>query len=163
MNRADAFALDMCKELNRLCKDRDNGMKWLCRGPLKRGHECVDVTGYRRNKARVLIEVELRRTAPLSNIVKIWKWIDEGNGLPKKLIVVQAFSKFYRRKLDTRRHNAGFIGSKMAKLTGARYIPLDFGFRPGKGAKRGGGARQKQARELAKKVLARIADFIETW
>jgi hypothetical protein len=151
-NRADAFAHDMCKELSGLSEAKRARIEWQCRGPLRTGHECVDLTGYVSGKPRFLIEVELRRYAPVGNIVKIWKWVDRGL-LKGKLTVIQAFSKGYDRKLDNRRENAKFIGERMEKLTGVKYIAYDFRYRPRKKGKRGGGARQKQARRLASQII----------
>jgi hypothetical protein len=129
---------------------------WECGGPFKRGHERVDVTGYNRRsrKPRVLLEVELRRQTPLANIVKVWKWIKNGE-LSRNVVVVQAFSKRYSGT-DARKVNAELIGKLMQKAVGCRYIFAPLEYSPGKGTKRGGGALRKRAKELAAQILDKL-------
>jgi hypothetical protein len=158
---ADMFATVLCKELNRLGEEAETSITWKCGGPINSGHECVDVTGRHGERPKVLVEIELRRQTPLANIVKIWKWIDGGKLRKENITVIQAFSRYYQgRKHDPRMDNAKFIGKQMRKITGAKYIPMEPPFRPGKGAKKGGGARQKQAKKLASQILEELGSRI---
>jgi hypothetical protein len=93
-NRALAFARDMIADLK-----KGRGLDWQI-GTAEGGtRECVDVVGSKNGNRRVLIEVELRRKAPLANVVKVWKQITLKQ-LPEKLVMFQAFSGFYPKKGD---------------------------------------------------------------
>ena len=103
----------------------------------------------------LLIEVELRRGDPSSNVLKTWIW-----KLHKKLkndfILFQAFSRYYNRKNYTLIKRARFLGKRMEKDkegAKAKYVPIKFNYRPGKSAKAGGGARRHRARYLAGRIL----------
>jgi hypothetical protein len=65
--------------------------------PLGKGHESVDIVGSspRRGRRLVLVEVELRKDAPLTNVVKVWRWIEEER-FAARFVLVQAFSKYYK-------------------------------------------------------------------
>ena len=155
MTRADAFSEDMRRELGRRC-----GLEWECGKPEKGQRECVDVLGKKDGKARVLIEIELRRGAPFQNIVKVWQRIEAGT-LGKNIVLVQAFSKFYGEN-STRRRMASFIGQKMVKeFPRVKYISLPIAYSPekrpvGNPVIRGGGRRKKHAIKLARTIVTKL-------
>ncbi len=83
----------------------------------------------RRAKGKlVYIEVELRRDEPLTNIVKLWRAIEEKKH-SKRVILVHAFSGHFPSK-NTHRKNALFIGKHMQRSCNVKYLPLYFGYRP---------------------------------
>lgn len=148
MVRTDEFAKDMCKELNMLLPEMDWQHSW----PRHRGYEHVDVAGLpkRTTGKCILVEIELRRKNPVSNVVKIWRW-HEAHRFRSKPILFQAFSGFYGAH-DTHRKNAEFIGNKMENLCGISYYALDFKYKPREYGKVGAGARRKHAIRLAKRI-----------
>jgi len=150
MSLADKFASILCKELN--LTDRES---WHCNGRIGNGREAVDVCGEMNGK-RVYIEIELRRDEPLTNVVKLWRAIEEDHH-PKRVILVHAFSGHYPSS-NTHRLNAQFIGKRMEKYCGARYFPLSFKFRPKKSASVLGDYRRRAAKSLA----ADIRNALET-
>ena len=96
MSRTSNFARQLVRSLGA----KDTNYEWSIGHPPCDNRECVDVMGKGRTR-EVLVEVELRRGAPVANLVKIWKWLDEEGKGPyagKKLIVVQAFTSFYDGK-----------------------------------------------------------------
>ena len=164
--RTDAFAADMVAALGTKC-----GLEWHCGKPTKGNRECVDVIGSRNKKDWVLIEVELRRGTPLGNVVKVWSQIsretENGNGrLGKKVILFQAFSRFYQKKgkgkKGTKRSNAEFVGHEMASACRrVSYIPLSMDYfparkRPGRSVTRGGRRRKYHATKLARRIVSRL-------
>jgi hypothetical protein len=148
MTRTDEFAKNMCKEL----KSRRPKLEWKCSWSPGAGHEHVDLVG--EGKRLIFIEVELRRHAPVVNVIKIWKWMD-AHTLAMRPVLVQAFSGFYP-KGDSRRASAEFIGSKMAKEHGVTYIPLSFSYKPRKYGKVGAGRRRIHARKLANTISRKL-------
>jgi hypothetical protein len=114
----------------------------------------------------VLVEVELRRGAPVANIVKIWKWLDKDLIRPyvdRKLIVVQAFSSFYDGQRSFLSENSKFLGRQLERRFNDRvkYIPVDFDYNPYKkralvSVTQGGGAMLKAASRLADQIVARL-------
>jgi hypothetical protein len=152
-NRADAFAHDMCRVLN-----GHLGMEWRPERHTNDTHECVDVVGKKGKDVRVLIEVELRRIAPLGNVVKVWRRISQ-KVYPRNIVMFQAFSAFYP-KHGTQRRNAEFVGREMGKAhkPAVAYIPLSMKYRPakrqsGKPVMLGAGRRRDHAHNLARRVL----------
>jgi hypothetical protein len=148
MIRTDEFAKDTERELSRLHPHLDWKHSWC---PLP-GYEHVDLAGFpNRGKGRtIVIEIELRRSVPVSNVVKIWKWM-EGRHFNVKPVVIQAFSAYYIGH-KTHRHAAEFIGKKMARVCKLRYFAMDFEYKPGKGGKIGAGRRRHHAVLLAKRI-----------
>ncbi len=63
----------------------------------------------------LLIEVELRRGDPSSNVLKIWMW-KLHKKLNKEFILFQAFSRYYNRKNHTLIMRAAFLGKRMEKI-----------------------------------------------
>jgi hypothetical protein len=155
MNRADEFARDLKRELDRL-----TGEQWECGAAVGSGREAVDVCG-KLGGVAVYIEVELRRDEPVTNVVKIWR---AAATVPKGSILLRAFSSHYgpnpkNGRPNTHRANAVFIGGQMQKLTGIGYAPFGFHYKPAKGGKIGGDYRRRAARKLARKVLGKLKDF----
>jgi hypothetical protein len=150
MTRTDEFAKDMCKEL----KSRWPELEWECAWSPGAGYEHVDLVGHLKRRKLILIEVELRRYAPVVNVIKIWKWMD-ANSLATKPIVVQAFSGFYP-KGDSRRASAEFIGSKMGKAHGVTYVSISFSYKPRKYGRVGAGRRRIHARRLARTISRKL-------
>jgi len=150
MNRTDAFANDFCKKLN---DSRSAQYTWVAGGrPIGRGHESVDIVGWpkRRGARLVLVEVELRKDAPLTNVVKIWRWVADKE-FRRRFVLIQAFSRYYKEG-DTKRKNAEFIGRCLEKATGNTYVSVSFGYNPYRHGKQGAGRRQRHARLLASKI-----------
>ena len=150
-----AFANDMLEVLG-----RKQGLYWKI-GTAEGGtNECVDIIGWKGETQRVLIEVELRRIAPLANVVKVWKQLSQDRPR-KRLIMFQVFSAFYPKK-GTQRGNAQFVGQEMEEACAVKYISLPMKYRP---AKRradqpvmlGAGRRRYHARNLARRVIARLS------
>jgi hypothetical protein len=103
----------------------------------------------------LLIEVELRRGDPASNVLKIWLWKCKKK-FRSNFILFQAFSRYYDRKNHTLINRAMFLGERMEKDAEgikAKYIPIKIHYLPGKSAKSGGGARRHRARYLAGRIL----------
>ncbi len=160
MNRTDAFANDFCRRMNEV---RSTGYDWRAgEKPLGRGHESVDIVGRPKRKTRgsrlILIEVELRKDAPLTNVVKVWRWTEKDN-FSDGFILIQAFSRYYK-KGDTKRSNAEFVGNCMMKATGNPYLPLSFAYNPYRHGKQGAGKRRKHARHLADTLRRRLKTLI---
>ena len=150
MTRTDEFAKDMCKML----KSSWPELEWKCAWSPGAGYEHVDLVGRLKRRKLIFIEVELRRYAPVVNVIKMWKWMD-AHTLEMKPIVVQAFSGFYS-KGDSRRTSAEFIGFKMAKEHRVTYISLGFSYKPRKYGKVGAGRRRIHARQLATTISRKL-------
>lgn len=94
MSRTDAFARDFCRRM----RENPGNYNWECAGkPLGRSHENIDFWGKpkRAGKPNIFVEVELRRDAPLRNVVRIWRWIIE-HDFRAPFVFVQAFSRYYK-------------------------------------------------------------------
>lgn len=149
MTRSKEFVRDLQRRLTESSANRrydwKDGREWK---PEKGERQAVDLFGQPLKGGPVLlIEVELRRGDPSSNVLKIWIW---------KLHKVQAFSRYYNRKNYTLIKRARFLGKRMEKDkegAKAKYVPIKFNYRPGKSAKAGGGARRHRARYLAGRIL----------
>jgi hypothetical protein len=102
----------------------------------------------------VLVEVELRRDAPALNVIKVWNWIEQRR-FKKKIILIQAFSARYSDK-DSLRKNSIFIGKRMESAKVAKYIPMDFKYRPRKYGKIGAGCRHDHAVLLARRIVRHL-------
>jgi hypothetical protein len=155
---ADQFAHVMCKELQKQ-KDFKNSLTWELGGPKgwNIGHQSADVSGYtlKSKNPIVLIEIERRRDAPVSNVVKVWSWIIEQQKkekLQKRPILIQAFSGRYS-ETNTQRKLAELIGKQMEKARVAIYIPIPFDYKPKKNAKNCEGACQGHAKRLAGQIV----------
>jgi hypothetical protein len=152
MIKTDEFSKDLCRTLTEL----QPAIAWSC-GWSHEGRERVDLVGVpkRKNGRYILIEVELRRLSPVSNIVKIWRWIRKRQFHSRPLIF-QAFSGFYS-KHDSHRLNAEFIGRRMEQAGLVRYRSVSLPYKPRKGGKVGAGRRRYHAVNLAKRVSKTLA------
>jgi hypothetical protein len=158
MNRTDAFANDFCRRM----QETENGdYEWKAGGhPLGKGHECVDIVGRspRKGHKLVLVEVELRKDAPLTNVVKVWRWVSEEK-FETPFVLIQAFSRYYK-KGDTKRSNAEFVGKRMRLATNNSYLSLSFKYNPYRHGKQGAGRRCHHARLLANQVRRRLKKLL---
>jgi hypothetical protein len=150
MTRTDEFAKDMRNEFRLKWPQ----LEWKCSWSPGTGHEHVDLVGSLKGKKLILIEAELRRSAPVINVIKIWRWLD-ASGLDMKPIVIQAFSGFYP-KGDSRRTAAEFIGFKMEKAHRVHYVPIEFSYKPRIYGKIGAGQRRIHAQQLATTILEKL-------
>ena len=108
MIRTDAFASDLCKVL------RHAGLTFEAEHRQKNVDGCVDVKGVDiKGHTRVLIEIELRRYAPVGNVIKVWRRLINRN-CPNDVVLIQVFSGFYATKSRAKAH-AVFIGQKCQK------------------------------------------------
>jgi len=152
MNRTTAFANDFCRRIKEI------GLKnyaWECGGkPLGRGHESIDILGTCEGRRSIFIEVELRKDAPLTNVVKVWRWV-VNDGFKQEFVFVQAFSKYYK-KGDTKRFNSEFVGEQMEKATGNPYLSLSFDYNPYRHGLQGAGRRRHHAFKLAEKIRRKL-------
>ena len=157
MTRSKEFVRDLQSRLTESPANRrydwKHGREWK---PAKGERQSVDLGGTPVGSGPVLlVEVELRRGDPSSNVLKIWRWKSEKK-LSKDFVLFQAFSRYYKRKNETLVKRAKFLGVRMQNdPEGARaeYVPIRFAYRPGKDAKAGGGARRHRARYLAGRIL----------
>ena len=161
-NITDQFAYFMCEELKNSLKEK---LKWELRGPKSWnvGSQSSDITGYalKTNEPLVLIEIERRRDAPVSNVAKVWSWItdleqEKKEKLQTRPILIQAFSAHYSEDSSRRKH-AKLIGTQMKKAKVAEYICLCFPYDPREKAKRCAGACQRQAKDLAGQVVESLS------
>jgi hypothetical protein len=150
-SRATNFSENLSADLEK--KTKKIGFTWAKNWPIpKAKNETVDVVGLRDHKPVVLVEVELRRGNPVSNVAKIWRWIDKQKPTGP-ILFFQVLSKFYKVH-PNQEQNALFIGNKLGKSgKGIRYLQLPLNYSPRKHAKAGGGRRRKAARKLARRIL----------
>lgn len=164
MTRTSQFVEDLQTKLNETPANaryiwksddqkRKRNLEWK---PGRGERQSVDLVGEPRRKGPLLlIEVELRRGDPASNVLKIWLWKCK-KMLKSDFILFQAFSRYYDKKNHTLINKAIFLGKRMEKDREgkkARYVPIKFHYLPGKNAKAGGGARRHRARYLAGSIL----------
>jgi hypothetical protein len=142
---ADKFASILSKQLNKILPAGD----WSCNGRIGSGRQAVDVCGKLAGRP-IYIEVELRRDEPLTNVVKLWRAIED-DGHTNIVILLHAFSGNFPPS-SARRLNAVFIGNQMQRFCGATYIPLDFPYRPRAGARVVGDYRRLAAKSLASEI-----------
>jgi hypothetical protein len=152
MTRTDEFAQDMRRELRELHPE----IEWTCSSCPDDGNEHADLVGTpkRRNGKHILIEVELRRLCPVSNVVKVWRWV-ESREFKARPIVFQAFSRFYDAH-GSHRKSAVFIGKQMTRACGVLYVAMDFEYNPRRGGKVGAGHRHDHAVNLARRISRRL-------
>jgi hypothetical protein len=83
----------------------------------------VDVVGKTSRGVRIVIEAELLREDPASNVTKLWKWFVENKKRPKKILMIHAFSKVYKGRKYRAKELARFIGERMQKeMPGIHYV-----------------------------------------
>lgn len=157
-NRATEFSNDLKRvlEKNRNFGEKLGVSKWVKNWRVPGTHETVDVAGLRSTSSPVvLIEAELLREDPASNVVKIWKWA-QGQGSRQKFVLFQAFSKVYRGRKLERKARAMFVGERMVKeVRNAIYAPVNFDYNPRPGGKVGAGRRCHHAQLLAGRIVRR--------
>ena len=130
-------------------------------GPTK---ERVDVGGEPKKthgrRPTVLVEAELRREDPASNILKLWNRLVAG-AYPSGVVLIQGFSKVYR---SPKHHTRGVryrSAKRFAKLVQRNfkntfsYFPVNIPYHPRAGSNEGDGARIRWARWFADRVAAR--------
>jgi hypothetical protein len=163
MSRTANFA----RELVLTLKTKKTNYSWKIAKPPGDNRECVDVIAEGcKSKRLILVEVELRRYGPVANIAKIWKWLDKDAEpfVGRKIIVIQAFSSFYRRKGPFfLKENSEFLGRQLEKQFKGRvrYIAIPFKYNPYKkranvSVAHGGGAMRNAARKLANRIALRV-------
>jgi hypothetical protein len=160
-NRATEFSKDLCNALKsrREFTKRNRIHKWQKNWPIPGSGETVDVVGLGpRERPSILIEAELLREDPASNVVKIWKWAMDSK-VRHSFVLVQAFSKIYLKSKKERKERAVFLGSRMAKeLRRAQYLPVGFDYNPRPGGKIGAGRRKYHAYRLAHQITKRLSE-----
>jgi hypothetical protein len=143
-------------------QETENGdYEWKPGGhPLGKGHESVDILGQSSRKGckLVLVEVELRKDAPLTNVVKVWRWV-VNEKFKTPFVLVQAFSKYYRQG-DTKRSNAEFVGERMQGATKNAYLTLSFKYNPYRHGRHGAGRRRHHAYLLANQIRGRLKKIL---
>ena len=117
MTRSKEFVRDLQRRLTESSAHRrydwKDGREWK---PEKGERQAVDLVGKPMKGGPVLlIEVELRRGDPSSNVLKIWMW-KLHKKLNKEFILFQAFSRYYNRKNHTLIMRAAFLGKRMEKI-----------------------------------------------
>jgi hypothetical protein len=166
MSLAARFNQDLCKELHSQLGKCD-WYQWLCEGPISnRTRERVDVVGKPKNSAAdrqptILIEAELKREDPASNVLKVWQCILQGC-FPNGVIFVQGFSKVYRSPMYSNRR----VKCKAARRLGRfvqdnspgkfEYISLNIPYFPRAGRTEGDGTRRDWARWFGRKIANQI-------
>jgi hypothetical protein len=154
-NRATEFSKDLHAALrgskNKLRK-KFGGVEWRKNWAIH-GGETVDVVGLDQGQPVVLIEAELLREDPSSNVIKIWKWAHEEK-LKRPVLFVQSFTKPYRGRKKERFNRARFVAARMNKeFPNITYKAVRLGYNPRPGGKRGAGRRAHHARNLAYTVI----------
>ncbi len=157
-DRATEFSKDLRRCLqdshgafNRALGDLKWHVNWKPRGISRESVDVVGVNG--RGREVILIEAELLREDPASNVVKIWKWATEGK-LRKHILFVQSFSKAYLNKKRERRARASFVAKRMVKeLPSILYKEVRLNYNPRPGGKVGAGRRRHHSQNLAASVV----------
>jgi len=112
-NRATEFSKDLrnALESHKDFAKKISVHKWVKNWSLPNYGETVDVAGLRRDdRPVILIEVELLREDPASNVVKIWKWAKDKR-VSGAFVLIHAFSKMYQRSKKERKKEQSFSGS----------------------------------------------------
>ncbi len=151
--KANAFSDEVCKWLNARTRFGNN-VRWSANYRLDpSGRDYVDCAGLSktRKKPLILIEIELHREDPVSNVVKIFKWAQDRR--QQNLIMFHAFSRLYRLRKAERKNRALWLGQIFEKQCASRYVPLNLKFSPRPGGRFGGGARKKAAELLARRIM----------
>lgn len=167
MSLSSKFSHDLWKQLH----NKVDSYHWYVEYRLDRhrgNRECVDVGGEpkphnRRNLPLILIESELRREDPVSNVLKVWR-----RALKRKyasgLCLIQGFSQIYRSR---KYHNRG-IKAECAKQFGRmmehsmkrkrafRYIPISIRYYPRAGSNEGNGARHDAAVRFGNTIVGHL-------
>ena len=116
-------------------------------------YESVDVAALHCDGTPVLLlEVELKREDPVSNLVKIWKWFDEGR-FGKRVTFVQAFSKHFTESKREHMERALFASRRMRREHASlKYEKVLLEYKPRPGRTVGAGRRRFHAHALADNI-----------
>jgi hypothetical protein len=163
MSLSSRFNHDLCNAL----ADEVPGYKWKPEFSLSPTcRERVDVGGEPvsgKHRRVVLVEAELRREDPASNILKVWTYLLDRQSkrrFPRGVLLIQGFSKVYRSK---KHHNKGLkykaaveLGKLIRKGFHQRlkYIPVEIDYSPRAGSNEGDGARRNAAKRFGRQVAA---------
>lgn len=156
-NRATEFSKDLARSLKKHIRfdQKFAGLEWIKNWhPHENSAESVDVAGLdeERNPV-VLIEAELLREDPASNVVKIWKWAHETN-FKRDCLFIHSFTKPYRGKKREARKRTAFLAERMQKeFPNIRYVGVGLGYNPRPRGKVGAGRRHHHAKNLALSVV----------
>jgi len=153
-------------DLRNQLKKRLRAYEWTTQSRVsKETRECVDVAGELvcagpRRTRPVLIEAELKREDPVSNVLKVWRHALKG-GYPMGFIFIQGFSRVYRsQKYPTRRIRgecAIQFGKMMAdSMKKVAYIPIRIRYLPRSGSNEGNGARRNAAVRFGNAIVTRL-------
>jgi len=154
--KAKAFAYEVKEWLNAR-KRFGNSLEWSCEHRLANtGRDFVDVVGMvgPRKHPSVLVEVELHREDPVSNVVKIWKWAEDNK--PGKTVFFHAFSGLYAGPKAERKERAIFLGRMLRKEVKIEYVPLSLKYSPRPKGTFGAGRRTKAAKLLARRIMEHL-------
>ena len=154
--KAKAFSYEVSSWLNARTRFKKK-LTWTNEHRLAaNGRDFVDVAG-RFESAKlptILVEVELHREDPVSNVVKIWKWASDNK--TGDVLFFHAFSNLYARNKAERKHRAVFLGRMMKRETDIEYIPLTLKYSPRPGGVFGAGRRTKAAKLLARRIMEHL-------
>jgi len=152
-NLATQFSEDLAKMLmgRKRHRKKFGGLVWKKNWTLD-GGGTVDVAGIdSQNRALVLIEAELRREDPASNVVKIWKWAHDKK-FRRGCLFIHCFSKAYRGSKQRALARARFAAERMTKeFPRIRYKEVRLGYKPR--GRVGAGRRAHQAKNLGFSVI----------
>ena len=150
MKLADEFSRDVRRALKGRFSELEWRVNWRPRGIR---YESVDVVALHGDGTPVLLlEVELKRQDPVSNLVKIWKWFDEGK-FGQKVTFVQAFSKHFRESKREHMDRALFAARRMRREhPSLKYEKVLLDYKPRRGRTVGAGRRRHHAHALADKI-----------
>ncbi len=160
--KANAFSKDLCDWLN---KRKSLGKRvgidsWRSNYYLKGSRDCVDVVGLNNGSPVVLIEVELHREDPVSNVAKVWKWAAQ-HKKHQDFAFFQAFSRLYRKKKQQRKERAIFLGKRMQReMPMARYRSLNLKYNPRPRGHYGAGRRKRAALLLGRRVASHCSGVL---
>jgi hypothetical protein len=152
-NLATEFSNDLANVLSGRKKPRRKfgGLEWKKNWHLPGGGS-VDVAAVdEHGQPAVLIEAELRREDPASNVVKIWKWAHDSHFMGRCLFV-HSFTKTYRGPKQRALARARFAAARMKReFPRIEYREVRLGYKPR--GRVGAGRRTHQARNLAFSVI----------
>lgn len=163
MSAANRMSDIVKKRLSELAKETKQEVTWKTGGP-RFGQGSVDVVGWYSGKPVILIEIERRRAGPSTNVIKIWRWAEDGK-LSGDTLVLQAFSKFFDKGSGvSKKAHALFVGEHLrSQCPHIHYTPISFGYNPRAKAKSGAGAMKKHSVELAEEIWPKIRRFLKRY
>jgi hypothetical protein len=165
MSLSSRFSHDV---LNRL-EDRVKSYNWKPEHRVgKHTREAVDVGGLplrgtSRDLPVVLIEAELRREDPASNVLKVWSRARKGE-YKNGFVLFQGFSRVYRSKKYPNRCAKGECAQEFGKMMDEStnhkfsYVPVRMSYLPRAGSNEGNGARRKAAIRFADRIVSLLRE-----